>query len=142
MAHRQKGPTFADLVKQPTWSESEAAVTGQHAPRPGRFNAAGEFFDPDGMRLRPVQGDATPEEAQRLVSAGALVVYESCGCGGWVGSCTPRWVAEASLAALRGGPMPRFTGRYGTPTWIDVWANDESTVVFAHGDVSWGLAID
>jgi hypothetical protein len=120
------------------WSESEAAVSGQHAPRPGKFNAAGEFFDPDGLRLHPVQEAATPEEAQRLVRAGALVVYETCGCGGWVGSCAPQWLREAPLAALRQGPMPSFTGRNGTPTWIDTWANEEHTVVFAHGDVSWG----
>jgi hypothetical protein len=89
-----------------------------------------------------VEEDASPEEARRLVQAGALVVAEVCGCGGGYGGCTPKWVTGDQLADLRhGGPAPRFTGRYGAPTWIDVWANDERTVVFAHGDVSWGAAL-
>lgn len=34
------------------------------------------------------------------------------------------------------GP-PRFVRGHNSPTFIDVWANAETTVVFLHGDVQW-----
>jgi hypothetical protein len=133
--------TFADLVKEPTWSQTEASRGGRYAARPGRFNGAGEFFDPAGQRLLLREDDIEVEEAQRLVDGGALVVAESCGCGGWYGDCTPEWLTDEQLRGLRNGPDPRFTGRHDVPTWIDVWAGEGGAVVFAHGDVSWGAAL-
>lgn len=141
MAKSGRRQTFADLLKEPTWSEIPASRSGRHAPRPGRFNGAGEFFDPDGVELLLVAEDVTAEEAQELVEVGAAVAAEGCGCGGWYGGCTPEWVPDEQLQGLRRGPAPQFTGRHRAPTWIDVWANDVRTVVFAHGDVSWGTAL-
>ena len=141
MAKSPRRSTFADLVQQPTWSETKAAHTGSHAPRPGSFNAAGDFFDPAGRKLRLAAADIEPEQAKALVEAGAMVVAEACGCGGFSGDCTPEWVNEDQLPRLRRGEAPVFTGRHGAPTWLDVWTNDEGTVVFAHGDVSWGNAL-
>ena len=141
MRKRQPGPTFADLIKQPTWSQTDAPRKGQHAPRPGRFNGAGEFFDLNGSQLSLVAENVTEEEAQALLEAGAAVVAETCGCGGAYGGCTPVWVPEDQLRELRQGSPPRFTGRHAAPTWLDVWASDRRSVVFAHGDVSWGGAL-
>lgn len=138
MGKSRQRQTFADLVKKPTWSETDASRSGQHAPRPGGFNAAGEFFDLDGKSLHLVSGDVTEGEAQTLVEAGAGVVIETCGCGGTYGGCAPRWVTDEQLHDLKGTAGPRFTGRHGAPTWLDVWASDERAVVFAHGDVAWG----
>src|SRR6478735_11621475 len=137
---KQSGSTFADLVKEPTWSQGDASRKGLHAPRPGRFNGAGEFFDPSGSQLKLVAGDITEEEAQRLLEAGAAIAYEACGCGGAYGDCTPVWAPENQLRELRSGPPPKFTDRHGAPTWLDAWASKHRTVVFAHGDVSWGSA--
>ncbi len=139
---KQPGPTFADLVKEPTWSQSESSRTGQHAPRPGRFNGADQFFDPSGSRLKLVAESITEEEAQRLLEDGAALVSEACGCGGNYGGCTPVWATEKQLHELRSGPPPRFADRHGAPTWLDVWAGDQSSVVFAHGDVSWGNTLE
>jgi hypothetical protein len=142
MAKNARRQTFADLIKAPTWSQSKASAGGQYAPRPGRFNRAGEFFDPAGHKLLLRDEDIPVEEAQRLVNAGALVVAEGCGCGGWSGDCTPVWLSDEQLSGLRHGTAPRFTGRYGAPTWIDVWGGEARPVVFAHGDVSWGTALE
>jgi hypothetical protein len=141
MARSPRRQTFADLVQEPTWSETDASHSGQYAPRPGRFNGAGEFFDPDGIKLRLVAEHATKDEAQALIESGAAVVAEVCGCGGFNGDCTPDWVTHDQLRELRRGLAPELAGRDGVPTWIDVWANDHGTVVFAHGDVSWGNAL-
>lgn len=138
---RRSKPTFADLVKEPTWSESQRTRTGRFAVRPGGVNGAGEFFDPSGLQLWLQAEETTVDEAQRLVDTGALVIAEGCGCGGWYAGCTPRWVTDEQLRALRGAPSPTLLGRGGTPTWIDVWSNERGTVVFAHGDVSWGQAL-
>lgn len=142
MAKNARRETFADLIKEPTWSQTKASRGGQYAARPGRFNGAGEFFDPTGHRLLLREEDIPVEAAQRLVDTGALVVAESCGCGGWSGDCTPEWLTDEQLRALRHGPAPRFTGRHGAPTWIDVWAGDARPVLFAHGDVSWDTTLE
>lgn len=42
------------------------------------------------------------------------------------------------MKALRGGPKPTFSDTYGSPTWLDIWGNDEREVVYVHGDVRWG----
>ncbi|MBC9823923.1 hypothetical protein [Terrabacter sp. MAHUQ-38] len=82
MGKSRRRQAFADLVKEPTWSQTDASRSGQHAPRRGGFNAAGEFFDVDGSKLHRVAEDVTEEEAQKLLEAGAAVVAEGCGCGG------------------------------------------------------------
>ncbi len=41
-----------------------------------------------------------------------------------------RRTVEGTAARSR----PRFTGRHGAPTWIDVWAGDARPVLFAHGE--------
>lgn len=135
---RRRATTFAELAGQPMWSETEAARTGEHAVRPGAVNVAGDFFDPSGRRLVVESVDIGVDVAQQLVDAGALVVAESCGCGGGYGGCTASWLDDQQLRELKGGPPPTFTGRHRAPTWLDVWTNGERRVVYAHGDVSWG----
>ncbi len=81
-----------------------------------------------------VAANATAEEAQRLIVTGAAVVAESCGCGGQFGGCAPEWVTGEQLREPRRGSPPRFSpAGVGGAAWIDVWANDERTGVFAHG---------
>ena len=82
MSRRHDRPTFAEMVRQPTWSEQEASTTGRHAVRPGTYNRAGELFDPEGAPLRKVRDDVTADDARRLLVEGARLVHESCGCGG------------------------------------------------------------
>ncbi|XGX79822.1 hypothetical protein LQK93_02639 [Terrabacter sp. BE26] len=137
MVRKSKGPTFAELLKQPTWSEAEPRVPGEYAVRPGKYNAAGELFDPSGAPIRPQQEYVTPELAQELVNGGALVAHEGCGCGGWQG-CQPVWLSVDALRRVRSGQAPELIGSHGTPTWIDVWSSDDGVIVYLHGDVRWG----
>lgn len=134
----QRAKTFVELASEPTWSETAAARTGEHAIRPGAMNVAGDFFDPRGQRLVLTDADIDPAVAQQAVDAGAWVVAESCGCGGGSGGCKPIWLNEGQVRSFKGGPPPIFTSRYRAPTWLDLWRSADGEVVYAHGDVSWG----
>jgi hypothetical protein len=139
VAKKQRGPTFADIVREPTYSELTPAP-GRRVPFEGAVDQAGVFRDLDGHTLELASEEITTADAQELLQAGAQVAYEECGCGGGYG-CQPIWVVGEDLAALRSGPAPRQVRTYGAPTWFDVWSNTDVTVVFAHGDIEWGSAI-
>ncbi len=75
MAKNARRLTFADLIKEPTWSQTKACEGGQYAARPGRFNGAGEFSSiRPGTGCYSVRRTFSVEAAQRLVDTGALVV--------------------------------------------------------------------
>jgi len=138
MAKKSKGATFAELLKKAPRSEGDVQRSGKHAARPGRYNLAGDLFDPSGRRLLLLHEDITPDQAREWVRGGALVAYESCGCGGWTG-CQPEWLTGDALSRLHSASAPEFVGGHGAPAWIDVWSSDLSrVVVYLHGDVRWG----
>ncbi|WP_152999008.1 hypothetical protein [Curtobacterium oceanosedimentum] len=116
-----------------------AATTsgGRFAVRPGTFNLAGELFTPEGNRLSRLEEDIREEVAAVLVRDGAEVAFEACGCGGG-GQCKPYWPGKAKIKALSRSSLPQMSPRPTAPTWIDVWAGDGTTVVFCHGDITWG----
>jgi len=112
-------------------------VSGRAAIRPGTFNLDGDFFTPEGGLIRRARAKVTPGEATTLVRLGARVAFEGCGCGGG-GGCTPSWPDPEDIAKTVAAGAPRFTNKYGSPTWIDVWTGEGESVVFLHGDVQWG----
>lgn len=132
MKHRK---TFAEIV-----AETAAIPTPEPTTSFGVFDEAGDLWDPAGHRLHRVKAEITPAQARKIVREGGQLAWESCGCGGWQG-CQPIWVSQAARAQLGDGPKPRFTNRYHSPTWIDLWAGDAGRVVLAHGDVAWGDAL-
>ena len=93
-------------------------------------------FRPQRSTLALEQEDITPKRAQELVSGGAFVAHEGCGCGGWAG-CQLDWLSSDALSRVRAGSAPSLRGR-GMPTWIDVWSSETGQVVYLHGDVQWG----
>lgn len=138
MAKKRNGATFAELLTKPPRSDGDAQRSGKHAVRPGRYNLAGDLFDPGGRRLFLLHEDIRPHRAREWVSGGALVAYEACGCGGWTG-CQPDWLTSDGLSRLQSAPAPQFVGGHGAPTWIDVWSSAlDRVVVYLHGDVRWG----
>lgn len=132
MQHRK---TFAEIV-----AETVATPTQESTKSFGIFDDAGDMWDPDGNRLHRIKSEITPARAREMVREGAQLAWEGCGCGGWRG-CQPTWVSTAARLRLGEGSKPRFTNRYGSPTWIDLWDGDAGKVVFAHGDVEWGDAL-
>jgi hypothetical protein len=120
-------------------ADSDLNRRGGPPSRPGAFNLAGELFDPRGVLLRLAASEITPDQAADSVRGGALLAFESCGCGGGSGGgCEIEWFDSADFvrANLRGEPA--FVRGFGSPTWIDLWSGNDRQVVFAHGDVKWG----
>lgn len=93
---------------------------------------------PNGAALRRRNARATAAEARHLVSAGALLAFENCGCGGW-GRCAPAWIDEPGRArAARVTPRLGRGAAKGTwPSWIDTWDDGTTTAVYVHGDIVW-----
>jgi hypothetical protein len=118
-------------------SDARRQRRGDEQVRPGAFNVAGELFDPSGARLTLMASEITPAQAAHAVRDGAILAFESCGCGGGVGGCEIEWFDFADRAHGIPGGEPTFVNEYGSPTWIDVWSGVRR-VVFAHGDVTWG----
>lgn len=136
MSRRHDRPTFAEMVRQPTWSEQEASTTGRHAVRPGTYNQAGELFDPEGAPLRKVRDDVTADDARRLLVEGARLVHESCGCGGH-GGCPPRWFEATEVSAVLADERAAWVHDEDEGGWADVWAGAAGEVVYAHGEIAW-----
>ena len=125
----------------PTEPVDDRCVDERTAVRPGTFNRNGDFFSPEGELLRRTKARATPSEARKLVLLGARVAYEGCGCGG-SGDCAPSWLDGEDVAKTAAASKPRFTDKYGSPTWIDVWRSSDDAIVFLHGDVRWGSLLE
>lgn len=139
--HREPRLTFAELAAQPTFSQTPAGRSTA-TPRPGSFNLAGEFFHPDGTMLGLVDDDLSPEAAQQALDAGGLVLVDECGCGGRPDGCPPQWLTDEELATLRGSEPPVLTRRRrGAPTWIELFSHAGRSVVFVHGEVTWGAVL-
>lgn len=134
MRNKRREPTFSEIVDE----ERAKPDPRLRNVRPGHFNHDGEFFDPEGNLVMPVKSEITPNQARHHVEDGALVAFEGCGCGGMNG-CSPSWFRPDELPS---GVRPRFVKGYGSPTWIDLWEGEASTVVFLHGDVEWGDVLD
>ena len=108
-------------------------------PRRGAFNLAGELFDTSGVLLRLAASEISPDQAADSVRRGALLAFESCGCGGGPGGgCEIEWFDSADVGRANLHGTPTFVRGFGSPTWIDLWSGDDRQVVFAHGDVKWG----
>jgi hypothetical protein len=86
-----------------------------------------------------IASEISPARAAASVRSGALLAFESCGCGGGAGGgCTIEWFDSADVIRESPSGEPAFVQRFGSPTWIDLWSGEGRQVVFAHGDIEWG----
>jgi hypothetical protein len=91
--------------------EPFSAIVARAAAEPRRAKGVrggrtrdGRYCDQSGTLFELVAEAITPEDAQRLVTAGAGVVYDACGCGG--DECELDWIDAAGLDNLRTSPAP------------------------------------
>lgn len=127
----RSNPTFAaivdDLRRHPT-------------PEP---DLRARLRAPDGRSFVETDEELTPEAAQALAAAGAVVAWDSCGCQGY---CGLEWFDPARTARLvADGPpelvpssrkMPHVAGR------LSAWRSDDGQMlVLATREVRWGRAL-
>ena len=136
---KRRGRTDRSSVVQTVAAAPKA--TGRFAARPGTFNLNGDFFTLDGVHVDLANENVDPGLARNLVKDGSHVAFESCGCGGGVDGCVPQWPDRHDAREVAAHAGPRFTGRFGAPTWIDVWRGGDEVVVFLHGDIEWGTLL-
>jgi hypothetical protein len=110
-------------------------------PRPGGRLPDGRLSDGTGRIYDRVEDAVGAERATGLLAAGAAVVWDDCGCGGY---CGLDWVEGERLDRLRrsGPPSIRRVGpKRGQSGWIEEWhAADGAMLLYVAGDVRWGKA--
>ena len=117
-------PTFLDAAAADIdAAASKAPVVGMHEDH---------LHSPDGDIYRLVARRVSPDRAQELLTSGAMVVVDDCGCGGY---CGLFWPAETERTALAARRPQLKKNRFG---WLDEWANEAGTsLLFVNGDVRW-----
>ena len=88
------------------------------------------FVDQDGRPYRLADPSIDASSAQRAAAAGALVVWDPCGCGGY---CGYEWLDAEQRSGL-GSVVPRgrialYTGEHG------------GALLFVEESVTWGSTI-
>jgi hypothetical protein len=132
MGKRPRKPSFADIVRDVKESPDPRAQQYTHpGMQPDRT-----FVDQGGRVFHELHDVVTPAYARELAASGALVVWDSCGCGGY---CGFEWLEPAAVARLAasGPPNPRSNKRSGggIAEWV---AEDGSSLLLMWGNVGWG----
>lgn len=102
-------------------------------PAPGLHDET--LVDQRGEAYEVRRDRLTPAEALELAAAGALVVWDSCSCGG---QCGLQWFGrdEVRRMVLSGEPRIRRKNY-----WEEIWemrSATDSCILLVFGDVRWG----
>ncbi len=127
-----KKQTFAEIVAA---VESDVPVPSKDsAISPGRFSGD-TLYDLAGHALREVDDHALdPAEIRDAVLAGALLAWDSCGCGGYCN--TLKWPDPESLLREASSAIPRF--RKNHPARVTRLRGEGGDVLLVAGDLRWG----
>ena len=102
--------------------------------KPGVFNGS-TLYDPEGRELVPTDGRALePARVQLAVLAGARLVWDACGGGGYCNDleCPDR----VALRKEAERSLPRF--RKSDPVKVEVLTGTGGDVLLASGRIRWG----
>lgn len=129
---RERPATFAAVL-----GSLPPATTVDEVIAPGRLTSE-VAVDPSGTVYRELARVVSGAHVVELVSQGALVAWDSCGCGGY---CPVDWLDEAQRAALLAGGAPRIRVKNRPEASMSQWrADDGSSLVLLSGPVRWGTA--
>jgi len=129
---RTKRPTFAEIV-----AAVESNLPEILEPReitPGRYSGT-ILYDLDGIPL--VETDRRllePKEIRAAVLAGARLVWDSCGCGGYCNDLVWPDLVALRLAAM--SSAPRF--RKADHARVELLTGASGEVLLASGGIRWG----
>jgi hypothetical protein len=137
MSPRPKRETFANIVAE---VKATPAVPKDVPIGPSRDGRS--WGDLDGHEYTLVDAELEPDRAVDLLKHGALVVYDSCGCGGWCGSGLD-WLDPADRTELMSADPPRVG--FSKKAWgrLSEWRSPSGRVLIeAAVNVRWGDRID
>ncbi|MBO9555898.1 hypothetical protein [Cellulomonas sp.] len=130
MRRRPAQRSFADIVREVESTPRQPL----EAPAAGTL-VDGVLTDPDGREYRRVEDTLTANRALALAAAGAVVVWDSCGCGGY---CGFEWFSAQDVKAMAasGAPVIRNTKR--ARGNVSEWRSRSGDVLLlAEDDVRW-----
>lgn len=131
MAKRTARQSFAEIVR-----EVHTAPPAAIAEPTGPDLSSGRAKDPGGHIWEKVAGGTSATRAFALASAGGVVAWDPCGCGGY---CGITWYDRDDVARLvaAGKPHVRNNKRYRGS--LSEWATtDGRRLVLAEAEVRWG----
>lgn len=125
--------TFADLVREAKIPAPEAAAQCQ----PGAHGDS-SFVDQTGRRYQLTEPSIDAPTAQRAAAAGALIVWDPCGCGGY---CGYQWL-DPEQARKLGSVLPRIRNTKRRRGCIALYADDNGReLMLVEESVTWGSTI-
>ena len=127
-----KRPTFAEIVAAVEANLPVIPEPGEITP--GRYSGT-TLYDLDGSPL--VETDRRslePKEITAAVLAGARLVWDSCGCGGYCNDLT--WPDPVALRLEATRSTPRF--RKADPARVELLTGASGEVLLATGGLRWG----
>ena len=129
---RPRRQTFAEIVA--VVDSTSSVLSEDVVIKPGVFNGS-TLYDPEGRELVPTDGRALePAGVQLAVLAGARLVWDACGCGGYCNDL--EWPDRVALGKEAERSLPRF--RKSDPVKVEVLTGSGGDVLFASGRIRWG----
>ena len=129
---RPRRQTFAGIVA--VVDSTSSVLSEDVVIKPGVFNGS-TLYDPEGRELVPTDGRALePAGVQLAVLAGARLVWDACGCGGYCNDL--EWPDRVALRKEAERSLPRF--RKSDPVKVEVVTGSGGDVLFASGRIRWG----
>jgi hypothetical protein len=128
------GKSFAEIVQE---VEKLPPVPPPARDRAGIY--AEVVVDPRGRVYTEFEDKVTAERALELASAGATVVWDSCGCGG---GCGLAWFDADGVAAMVAAGVPDIRHTKRARGTISHWRSDAGAdLLLAEGAVRWGTRL-
>lgn len=130
MKKRPVRQSFADIVR-------DVESTPQPIPEPKRpgIGEDGVLTDPDGREYRRVSDEVGPARALELATAGAVVAWDPCGCGGY---CGFDWFNADDVSTMVASGPPTIKNNKRHRGNISEWRSDPGvTLLLAQDDVRW-----
>jgi len=130
VSKRPARQSFADIVR-----EVESTPQAPPASPGAGMYANGVLTDPDGRQYTCVEATITAGRAHALAAAGAVVVWDSCGCGGY---CGFDWYSADDVKAMvaSGPPTIRHTKNHRGN--VSEWrSRSREVLVLAEDAVRW-----
>jgi hypothetical protein len=132
MTRRREQQTFAAVVAALNPPSDVVAM------KPG-LQADGSFIDRTGRVFALIDDGLSAADVSERASEGALIVWGSCGCGGF---CDLTWLPPAAVERLTSGAPPKVPRKLRYLCEFSEWrAKNGSTLVLVQGPVEWGFDV-